>query len=65
MLEFVPSAASEMVVGGWWGFAEADRLLLAVLVIVLAGTAGVYTFMRLLRTRRERRAGGATSARRT
>jgi len=64
MLKLVPSVSFDMVVGAWWGFAEADRMLLGVFVIVLAALAAVYTFMRVLRTRGGRRSGGATQARR-
>jgi hypothetical protein len=63
MLKPVPSVSLEM--GAWWGFAEADRAILGLIVIVLAGLAAVYTLMRLLRTRGGRRSGGAAPARRT
>jgi len=65
MLKLVPSVSYEAVLGAWWGFAEADRVVLGLIVIVLAASAAVYTFMRLLRTRGGRRSGGATQARRT
>jgi hypothetical protein len=64
MLKLVPSVSFERVVGAWWGFAEADRVLLGLIVIVLAALAAVYTFMRLFRTRGGRRSGGAATARR-
>jgi flagellar biogenesis protein FliO len=64
MLELVPSVSFERVAASWWGFAEADRMLLGLIVIVLAALAAVYTLMRLLRTRGERRSGSATHARR-
>jgi hypothetical protein len=61
----VSSVSFEVVAGvAWWGFAEADRMILGLIVIVLAGLAAVYTFMRLLRTRGGRRSGTA-QARRT
>jgi len=64
MLGYVPSVSFESAAAAsWWGFAEADRLLLGVIVIVLAALAVAYTFMRLLRTRGGR--GGAAQARRT
>jgi hypothetical protein len=62
MLKLVASV--EEVVGVWWGFAEADRVLLGLIVIVLAAAAALYTFMRLFRTRGGRRSGSATQARR-
>jgi hypothetical protein len=65
MLNLVRSVSLEEVVGAWWGFAEADRMVLGLIVIVLAGLAAVYTFMRLHRTRGGRRAGGAAAARRS
>ncbi len=64
MLKLVPSVSFEEVVGVAWGFAEADRVLLGLIVIVLAASAAVYTFMRLLRTREGRRSGSAKQARR-
>jgi hypothetical protein len=65
MLKLVPSVSFERVLGAaWWGFAEADRVLLGLIVIVLAALAAVYTFMRLFRTRGGRRSGGAEQARR-
>jgi len=59
MLKRVASVSLESGVVAWWGFAEADRTLLGLIVIVLAALAAVYTFMRLLRTRGGRRSGGA------
>ncbi len=65
MLKLVPSVSLEEVVGVVsWGFAEADRVLLGLIVIVLAASAALYTFMRLFRTRGGRRSGSATQARR-
>ena len=68
MLKVVSSVSSGWLVGSWWGFAEADRVVLGVMVIVLAALAAVYTVMRLLRTRaeteRHRAAAGVAHARR-
>jgi hypothetical protein len=64
MLKLVPSVSLERALGAWWGFAEADRMILGLIVIAFAGLAAVYTVMRLLRTRTERRSGGAAQARR-
>ena len=68
MLKLVSSVSSGWLVGSWWGFAEADRVVLGLMVIVLAALAAVYTVMRLLRTRadaaRSRAAGGVAHARR-
>ncbi|HWM86273.1 MAG TPA: hypothetical protein VNO33_10560 [Kofleriaceae bacterium] len=66
MLNIVSSVSLEHVVAvTWWGFAEADRMILGLIVIVLAALAAVYTFMRLLRTRGGRRSSGTAQARRT
>jgi hypothetical protein len=51
MLKLVPSVSFESAAASWWGFAEADRMVLGVIVIVLAALAAAYTIMRLLRTR--------------
>ena len=68
MLKLVSSVSSGWLVGSWWGFAEADRVVLGVMVVVLAALAAVYTVMRILRTRGEsdrgRAASGAAHARR-
>lgn len=68
MLKVVSSVSSGWLVGSWWGFAEADRIVLGVMVVVLAALAAVYTVMRLVRTRadsaRSRAAGGVVHARR-
>jgi hypothetical protein len=66
MLELVPSVSFESVAGALWGYAEADRLILGLIVTVLAALAAVYTLTRLLRTRGGRRsASSAQQARRT
>jgi membrane protein DedA with SNARE-associated domain len=68
MLKHVSSVSSGWLMGSWWGFAEADRVVLGVMVVVLAALAAVYTVMRILRTRgesdRKRAAGGVAHARR-
>ena len=68
MLKPVSSVSCGLLVGSWWGFAEADRVVLGVMVVVLAALAAVYTVMRILRTRgesdRKRAAGGVAHARR-
>ncbi len=68
MLKVVSSVSSSWLMGSWWGFAEADRVVLGLMVVVLAALAVVYTVMRILRTRgeadRRRAAGGVAHARR-
>lgn len=68
MLKNVSSVSSGWLLGSWWGFAEADRVVLGVMVVVLAALAAVYTVMRILRTRgesdRRRAASGVAHARR-
>lgn len=68
MLKLVSSVSFGWLVGSWWGFAEADRVVLGLMVVVLAALAAVYTVLRLFRTRgdsdRRRAAGGVVHARR-
>jgi hypothetical protein len=51
------------VVATWWGFAEADRGILGLVVAVLAVLALVYVLMRANQTR-SRRAAAVKHARR-
>ena len=68
MLKVVSSVSSSWLMGSWWGFAEADRVVLGLMVVVLAALAVVYTVMRILGTRGEadrgRAAGGVAHVRR-
>lgn len=60
MLKNVSSVSSGWLMGSWWGFAEADRVVLGVMVVLLAALAAVYTAMGILRTRGESGRGRAT-----
>jgi hypothetical protein len=51
MLRSVPRAALEPQVAAWWGFAEADRTLLGLVVAVLAALALTYVLVRLRKAR--------------
>lgn len=66
MLILVASVSlSGVAAAAWWGFAEADRMILGLIVIVLAALAAAYTLMRLVRTRGGRRSTTPTQLRRT
>ena len=54
MLRFVSSPAHTATLAAWWGFAEADRVLLGVVVAVLAVLAVAYVLMRLSEESRAR-----------
>jgi hypothetical protein len=47
MLRSVPATAFERLVAAWWGFAEADRSILGLVVAVLAALAVTYLVVRL------------------
>ena len=53
MLRFVPAATDLMA--AWWGFAEADRTVLGLVVAVLAAVAVAYVLVRIGRSRAARR----------
>ena len=52
MLRFVATLAHNQVLGAWWGFAEADRVLLGLVVVVLAVLAVAYLVVRATGARR-------------
>jgi hypothetical protein len=56
MLRFVSSPAHSATLAAWWGFAEADRVLLGVVVAVLAVLAVAYVLMRAHESRKRRTA---------
>ena len=56
MLRFVSSPAHSATLAAWWGFAEADRVLLGVVVAVLAVLAVAYVLMRANESRKRRTA---------
>ncbi len=55
MLRSVPATALERLVAAWWGFAEADRAVLGLVVAVLGALAVAYLVIRLGRGRATRR----------
>jgi hypothetical protein len=56
MLEFVPRSVLERSLAAWWGYAEADRVLLGLVVSLLAALALTYVLVRVTRARAARRA---------
>lgn len=54
MLRFVATSAHTQVLAAWWGFAEADRVILGLVVAVLALLAVAYVLMRANQTRSRR-----------
>jgi hypothetical protein len=55
MLRSVPASALEGLVAAWWGFAEADRSVLGLVVVVLGALAVAYLVIRRGRGRGTRR----------
>jgi hypothetical protein len=55
MLRRVSPVSPEIGLASWWGFAEADRLILALVVAVLVALAMAYTGMRLSQSARQAR----------
>ena len=51
MLRSVPRAALEPLLAAWWGFAEADRTLLGLVVAVLVALALTYVLVRIGKAR--------------
>ena len=54
MLKLVSTPAHTQTLAAWWGFAEADRVLLGVVVAVLAVLAVAYVLMRAREVRSRR-----------
>ena len=52
----MPATASERLVAAWWGFAEADRSVLGLVVAVLVALALTYLLVRLGKARAGRQA---------
>ena len=61
MLEGVSPVLLDRSLAAWWGFAEADRLVLGLVVAVLAALAVAYVVVRLVRSRPPRPTGPAGS----
>jgi len=51
MLRSVPATALDGLVAAWWGFAEADRSVLGLVVAVLLALALTYLLVRLGKAR--------------
>ena len=65
MLRSVPATAPERLVAAWWGFAEADRAVLGLVVAVLVALALTYLLVRLGKARTGRQQRAARPSRRT
>ncbi len=52
----MPATAPERLVAAWWGFAEADRSVLGLVVAVLVALALTYLLVRLGKARAGRQA---------
>lgn len=61
MLKGVSPALLVRPLAAWWGFAEADRLVLGLVVAVLAALAVTYVVVRVVRSRPPRHTGPAGS----
>lgn len=56
MLRLVTGPAHTSILAAWWGFAEADRVILGVVVAVLAVMAVAYVLVRARQARGRRTA---------
>ena len=54
MLRLVATPAHTQILATWWGFAEADRVILGLVVAVLAALAVAYVLVRASQTRSRR-----------